>query len=395
MVRRSDVSDTDAEKDAKQRGRSQSGRADEVRVEPKRGLPRVNRAYRISSVNQRIDRLIRSDKPRARIKTFFPYLFVRSAPGDMGARPLQAPMVSWESCDIHLMPVASRGFDFSKTVLQPVVGQMYKVFVHTWNLGRFAAYGARLRVWWVEPGFFNGTISDQYQPHYIGGAFFSLGDRDSTASHRLIEVPQPWRVPATNLAHECLIAAVDCATDPWDGVMQSSTHRHVAQRNLSLITGSNSLDPPVRRLGAMMTDQDTEMLVGHLAIKHAGLSGAQERGFAGAGDVSSWDHTGDLVIGGDLKLLVGIRRTPNGLRTFDLRRLGMIPLPGSSAAAGRPVTNLSSALPKLIETTLGIRSLRASEVAGAMATPAAARVLRFAVTGASGRTSGYTIIVAP
>jgi hypothetical protein len=394
MVRRPDVSETDAERAAKQRGRDQAGRADAVRTRPKRGLPRVDRAYRISAVNQRIDRLLRGDKPRARIKTFFPYLLVRSAPGDTGARPLQSPVVSWESCDIHLMPAATPGFDFGKTVLQPVVGQTYRVFVHAWNLGRFAAYGARLRAWWVEPGFFNGTISTQYQPHYIGGTFFSLGDRDSAASHGLIEVPQPWTVTATNLAHQCLIAAVDCATDPWDGVMQSSTHRHVAQRNLSLITGSNSLDPLVRRLGTMMTDQDTEMLVGHLAIHHAGLSGARERGFA-SGDVSSWDHTGDLVIGGDLKLLVGIRRTPNGLRAFDLRRLGMIPLPGSSAAAGRPVTDLSSELPKLIETTLGIRSLRASEVAGAMATPAAARALRFAVTGASGRTSGYTIIIAP
>jgi hypothetical protein len=31
--------------------------------------------------------------------------------------------------------------------LHPVAGQTYRIFVHVWNLGRFAAFGARLRAW--------------------------------------------------------------------------------------------------------------------------------------------------------------------------------------------------------------------------------------------------------
>jgi len=201
-----------SEENATQRGTTQKGSEDQHLKNPHTKLPPVDPNFRPSDTGQKIDRLLREDKPRRRTQTLFPYLFIRAVPGDRGARPLWPPTVCWESCDIHLQPAHAGGFDFGKTVLQPVAGQSYRVFVHLWNLGRSAAYGGRLRVWWVEPGWFNGTTDPHYQPHYIGGAYFDLADRDSRDSHRLVEATTPWTVVMNNDAHECLMAVVECAT---------------------------------------------------------------------------------------------------------------------------------------------------------------------------------------
>ena len=97
----------------------------------------------------------------------------------------------WESCDIHLMPDVAGPFDFTQTVANPVAGSTYRVFVHVWNLGRLGAYAARLRAWWIEPGFFDGTANPLYTPHFIGGTYFDLGDRDTPLSHRQSRSPRP------------------------------------------------------------------------------------------------------------------------------------------------------------------------------------------------------------
>src|SRR3954469_22887174 len=102
-----------------ERGKNPDGKPDEAPKRRSRGLPKERANYRISGTNKRIDRLIREKKPRPRINTYFPYLIIRSVPGDTGARPLPNTAVSWESCDIHLMPEGTTGFDFAQTVLQP------------------------------------------------------------------------------------------------------------------------------------------------------------------------------------------------------------------------------------------------------------------------------------
>ena len=221
-----------------------------------------------------------------------PFLFVRAVPGDLGGgRPIWPPVPCWESCDIHLLPSGAGGFDFSKTVLKPVAGQTYRVFVHVWNLGRFAAYGARLRAWWVEPGFFNGTKDPRYTPHFIGGTYFDLGDRDSGRSHQLIEVQPSWTVQMNQPAHECLIVAVDCATDPWDGSMDANRRRHVAQRNLNLVVGSDDLAPLVAQLGAMF-GAGQQLVVAASSVKAADLTGAARRDLSSQRDIPhGWDHS--------------------------------------------------------------------------------------------------------
>jgi hypothetical protein len=182
---------------------------------------------------------LRPDKPRRRADEILPYLLVRAIPGDRGSRPLWPPVACWNSPDILLMQGGSGPFDPAVAVVSPTVEETYRVFVHVWNLGPAPAYGARVRVWWVEPGFFGGTGDPRYTPHFIGGRYLDLGDRTSGNAHRLVEVGR-WTVIGNQEAHECLLAVLDSALDPWTGALNGND-RHVGQRNLTLLSGSQSL----------------------------------------------------------------------------------------------------------------------------------------------------------
>jgi hypothetical protein len=221
-----------------------------------------------------------SERPRDRL--WFPHLLIRGAPGDTGQRPLWEPTPCWASPDIHLLPEGV-AFDLTQTVHSPRVGQRYTVAVHIWNLGRFPAHGVTVRAWWVEPGFFAGTPDPRYQPHYIGGTFTELGDRDSGRAHRIVPIPQPWLVQDQADGHECLFAVVDAFADPWGGALTANSDRHVAQRNLTLIRGQQDTASILDRLGDKV--DVGEQLVLHLGtVAPASLRGAVERGMASLDD---------------------------------------------------------------------------------------------------------------
>jgi hypothetical protein len=359
-------------------------------------LPPYSPSYRKSDTNARIDLLLREDRQRRRTQTLFPYLFARAVPGDRGARPLWPPTVCWESCDIHLIPVGPGGFDFARTILRPVVGQSYRVFVHVWNLGRFAAYGARLRVWWIQPGFFNGTTDPRYQPHFIGGTYFDLGDRASGASHRLIEVPTPWTPVFNGDIHECLVAAVECATDPWDGVIDCNNRRHVAQRNLDLLQGTAKLSPALAVLGGAVSPEDKELLITHASVQRTSLAGARERGLAESGEPPDGFNHGGLRLANDDRPIAVIRQNKGKAQFFDLAGAKVVPRPGARLVKGKALKGeLRAQLPALLANTLRIPDLTAATVAGGLGSQGEARVLRFVLTGPKGQTGGYSIIVAP
>jgi len=371
-------------------------------------LPPVDDGYEQSDTNERIDRLGREERERPRTQTLFPYLYVRAVPGDQGARPLYPPEF-WESCDIHLVPVGSGPFDFADSVLQPVAGQSYRVFVHVWNLGRLAAYGARLKAWWIEPGFFT-SHDPQYNPHFIGGAYFDLGDRDSSESHRLVEVSKPWTVVMNHEAHECLMVAVECATDPWDGKLNANTHRHVAQRNLNLVAGTTNMAPLLSRLGAAVSRDATDLLIRHSTVGRADFSAAHDHGLARTADAPRGWNTSGLAFGRESLPLAAVRRGRDGLRFFDLRPSqpakpapsGIVPTPPSgaslakpaSANAGVPVKNLGRELPGLLQQALGTVDLSAKNVAKALGSRGEPRLLRLSTTDSKGEHGGYSIVVA-
>jgi hypothetical protein len=92
-------------------------------------------------------------------------------------------------------------------------------------------------------------------------------------------------------AHECLIVAVDCATDPWDGSMDANRRRHVAQRNLDLVGGSDDLAPLVAQLGAMF-GAGQQLVVASSSVDAVDLTGAVKRGVSSQRDAPrGWNHS--------------------------------------------------------------------------------------------------------
>jgi hypothetical protein len=384
--------------DAQARGKDPGGGEDPTPDLSSATLPPFDAQFRPSYTADRAKVLL-GDRPAPdRIQTLFPFLLVRAGPGDIGIRrpPLWPPIVCWESCDIHLVSDGGGAFDFARTVINPVAGQTYRVFVHIWNLGRLLAFGARLRAWWVEPGFFDGTPSAQHATHFIGGTYFELGDRDSARSHDIIEIPQTWTVQMNTAAHECLIVAVECATDPWDGNMQANTHRHVAQRNLTLIEGLSDATAAITQLAGMLGPTQ------NLVLQSASVTSAPTVGAAHAGKYSregpphGWDHSVHQF-GAESIPVASITTSENGLRFHDQRRHRRI-RGQDPPAEGVPVDGqLSERLPELLASCLRIPDLTAATLAPALGGgPGEPALLRFGVTDTTSTlSSGYTLLIAP
>jgi hypothetical protein len=351
-------------------------------------LPPADPGFRPGKAFAKIDLMLRELPPRQRTQTFFPYVFVRAVPGDMGGgRPLWEPTVCWESCDIHLIPDVPGPFEFTRTVLNPVGGSTYRVFVHVWNLGRIGAYAGRLRAWWVEPGFFNGTADPRYTPHFIGGTFFDLGDRDSGSAHRLLEVTPAWTVTMNSAAHECLIVAVECATDPWDGSMDANNRRHVAQRNLTLVPAADDLRRALSQLAGMVGPRQ-QLVLSSATVSKAPLGAAVEAGVAGSRELGGWNHSA---------LVPGTRSTPLATVT-SAGKTGRRYSDRTKHERGVAVKGeLSKALPTLLQHSLGVADLRAATVAAALTGAAdQAALLRLSVSDAhGGGVGGYSLLLPP
>lgn len=378
-----------------ERGTPPSGGEDEHGPRTHTDLPPYDPKYQQSDVTDKADKVLLEAPRRHRTQTLFPYIFVRSVAGDQGRRPLWPPTVCWESCDIHLLPSGTGGFDFSKTILNPVAGQAYQVFVHVWNLGRLGAYGSRVRAWWVEPGFFNGTPDPRYTPHFIGGAYFDLGDRDSNESHQLIEIQAPWVVQMNQPAHECLLVAVDCATDPWDGSLDANNRRHVAQRNVTIIGGRDNLTPVVQQLAALAEDAQ-QLVVASAAVASAQLVGAAKRGLSSEKEVHGWNHSA-LAPDWKNRPIAAVRPDPNGgLRYLDLRETLELPDPQSPLPGGQHIDGpLEGVLAGLLQKSIGSKTFSGADVAQTITGKSdSAALLRFIHSDKTG-SGGFSILTAP
>lgn len=195
------------------------------------------------------DRLTVRHRPHREV--VLPYLLVRSlTSGDRGRRALWPPTPCWESPDISLIDAGWNGpFDPSRLVASPTAGRSYRVFVHVWNLGLVPAVGVHVRAWWVRPGFFGQPAGRPgYQPTLIGGTMIDLSHRRSPDCHRVVELDQPWSIPADVTGHECLLASASCPADPWLGGWAPNDDRHVAQRNLTVRAGPQDLVPLLQQL---------------------------------------------------------------------------------------------------------------------------------------------------
>lgn len=186
---------------------------------------------------------------------YLPFLLVRSAAGDAGARPFNG--VFWESPDIFVLP----GVEASAAPLLPPTfggvakaGEPNTLYAQIWNLGKAPAFRARVEFYWFNPSL---GIS-RADANFIGATWVDLGNRFARSadwtearsaglpyvtlgSHAIVRCPTTWIPEFVNNGHECLVVRV---TEPMlDAVapeqFSAAADRHVAQRNIAVVTSSS------------------------------------------------------------------------------------------------------------------------------------------------------------
>lgn len=342
-----------------------------------------------------------------------PYLLIRDAPGDRGARPAWPPTACWESPDILLIDASYTGeFDPAQCVGNPTAGNTYRAFVRVFNLGRLPAVGTQVTLYWVDPGFF-GPNSADYEPQLIGGAFVDLADRSRPESVQVVEIAPAWRIPYELTGHECLMAIAECIADPWRGVFDSNNDRHVGQRNLTIAAGAMPMTTLLNTLGERIPRGGTlQVLHGGAAVKPilTAVGGRRRR------DEPVTEPVLDQVVhgvmaDGVLHLLTAVHRgddlvvapaeamadavpgfdpatVPQYLRAAGPQLLRNVAITGSGEAAHRVLAGA-------LQGVLDIGNLEAASIAAALGGGAdAAHLLRFVASDAAGRfVGGYSLIV--
>jgi hypothetical protein len=161
--------------------------------------------------------------PLPRVST---WLLIRYDAADMGARPIPASDVWWESPDIWLTGGDLLG--------NPIGGQPANVFARVWNLGTLVATPVFVDFFFIAPSL--GILPSA--PERIGKR--SACVLVPPLSAVVVPCPTTWIPPATegNL-HACLIATCsapisgDVPTVPFNAVAD----RHTAQHNLTVLEG--------------------------------------------------------------------------------------------------------------------------------------------------------------
>jgi hypothetical protein len=174
-------------------------------------------------------------------------------------------------------------------------------------------------------------------------------------------------------------------------VLDSNGHRHVAQRNLDLISSAQSLTPLLGALLSKFGKTETRLTISHAAVGKASLQGAFERGLSASRETGrGWDH-GGLALDASSTPLASVVGDQRGLLFHDLRAAE----PGKLLPDTVIKAPLGKALPGLLQKQLGTADLSAASILGALGPPTAPRVLRLIVADSRQRENGYSIIVAP
>lgn len=355
----------------------------------------------------------KGDKRRPNREDVLPYLLIRDAPGDRGARPAWTPIPCWESPDILLIDAAYTGdFDPAQCVGNPTSGNTYRAFVRVFNLGRFPAAGTQVTLYWVDPGFFGPNAAD-YEPQLIGGKFVDLADRSRPESVQVVEIEPAWQIPYELTGHECLLAIVSCLADEWRGAFDSNNDRHVGQRNLTIAGGHMPLTSLLHILGERIPRG------GALEVLHGGKSvvplvaavGGRHRDLEAAAAPAMDQIAHGATIGDSVHLLTAIHRgseivvaptevmvaavptiDPLGVARYlhaaDKQLLRHVALTGSGDTA-------HEVLATTLQRMLDIGNLEAGAIAGALGGGTdAAHLLRFVASDGEGRfIGGYSVVV--
>jgi hypothetical protein len=176
--------------------------------------------------------------PGNRGDMYLPFLYMRTNPGDLGARPAVGPF--WESPDILLLA----GVDPAGAPPKPpelgqnaTAGQPNTLYAHIWNFGIAAAPNVIVEFYWCNPTLGIGPAG----ANLIGQTVTSLGARGSGRAHAVVKCPVAWVPTFVNGGHECLVVRIwdetsdGLGTPPWDAAL----NRHVAQRNIHVVSVTN------------------------------------------------------------------------------------------------------------------------------------------------------------
>lgn len=176
----------------------------------------------------------------ARADGLWPYLLLRSYPGDIGNRPVDLDAMSamnWNqlsSPDIFVVlagpptgpdEVDRAGMDalWARRNFRLRSGMDFDIWVHAWNLGRTPALGVRLRVVVEPPG------------QFVGGRQLDLGDRVSETSHRCVRIGTYHAAAgAGGVRDETFVAIAECLSDVATGDRDFGMDRHVAHSRVSV-----------------------------------------------------------------------------------------------------------------------------------------------------------------
>lgn len=346
-------------------------------------------------------------EPPSRQDGLWPYLLIRAFPGDKGVR--QPPVgFFWESPDIRVYEGDVTDPSAATPTLHPRRGVPHSVFVHVWNLGRLAALGTTVRVWWANPSFSFGPGSPE-PPHLIGAVSVNLDDRGSPGCHQLVKIPEPWVPVDENGGHECLLAVARHVMDPAPDGFAAGTDRHVGQRNVTLAEPSTDLGPLIDQLGhALSVGSDLALLHGGPDVTAILLAHKAKRGDAVRLPVLRDvvhpfpEHIGGGHLGTVVRTLAG-RVVADGHRSVaalsadraihDFHAHDRDVLLGDGQGRLNRVQARVSAARAVVE-ALGVRDLRAGSIAAAVSTSSGeGNLLRFQEQRDGRVVGGYSVIV--
>ncbi len=152
-----------------------------------------------------------------------PFLLIRHALTDIGARPIPSGTNFWMSPDIWVQSSDPSG--------NPVAGEENTIVARVFNLGAFQAQPVQVDFYWGDPsvGLSPGMMN------HIGTAWVDVPSLTSVD----VPCPTPWVPVMVNNGHEC--AMVNCSNwllDPIIAPFNPVADRHVGQRNLHVVAGA-------------------------------------------------------------------------------------------------------------------------------------------------------------
>ncbi|WP_366655207.1 hypothetical protein [Fodinicurvata sp. EGI_FJ10296] len=172
---------------------------------------------RILELYRRLQRIAR-EKNRS---TYTPWLLIRYALTDVGARPIPNGEIHWKSPDIRVESSDPDG--------NAVAGEANFVHCRVFNLGLAAALPVQVDFYWADPSL--GLDAHHMKP--IGTEWVTIPSWQS----REVRCQTPWVPEFVNNGHECL--KVNCSNwilDPIQNPFKPRLDRRAGQRNITVLS---------------------------------------------------------------------------------------------------------------------------------------------------------------